>query len=364
MDPAPSPPARAVPLVLTGDAELRTDLLRLCAAAGVTPDLTQDGGPDWSDGPGSVRRRWRSASCVLVGGDVATALAAEGLPRREDVVLVSRQAETSLLWKAAVTLGAAKVVTLPEGQNWLVPWLSDMAEGGRAALVIGVVGARGGAGASTFASALAVRAARRRRACLIDTDPLGGGVELVLGSEDCEGLRWADVAVTHGHVGAAAFRAALPEHREVTVLSWGRGPASPVSAATMRTMLVAAGRSFDVVVIDLPRQPDVAAVEALTACDHLLVVATTDVRSVAAASVLPAVEAGHDVRLVVRTGGAVGPVPESMAASLGITLAGVVPTRRSLARTIDIGLGPPRRGPLAARCDEILDALLSERHVA
>ena len=66
------------------------------------------------------------------------------------------------------------------------PWsdrLADSVEGNHEpARTIGVIGASGGVGASTFAAALGLAAARRGHdALLIDLDTSGGGVELVVG---------------------------------------------------------------------------------------------------------------------------------------------------------------------------------------
>ena len=138
-------------------------------------------------------------------------------------------------------------------------WLADVAEGLASARTLAVVGARGGVGASTFAATLAVRAARRAPTFLLDADPSGGGVELVIGSEHVDGLRWPDVALTDGRITASTLRGALPEHRGVTVLSWSRGPVATVAAATMQSMVAAAARSFRHIVVDLPRTLDAAA---------------------------------------------------------------------------------------------------------
>ncbi len=72
-------------------------------------------------------------------------------------------------------------------------------------------GGRGGAGASVLAGGLAVTAARRGlRTLLIDADPLGGGVDLVLGWESLDGLRWPSLSQASGRVQPAALVDALP----------------------------------------------------------------------------------------------------------------------------------------------------------
>ena len=66
---------------------------------------------------------------------------------------------------------------------------------GTAGLIVGVTGARGGAGASILASMLALTAARQGlRPLLVDGDPLGGGLDLMLGLEQADGLRCSGLA--------------------------------------------------------------------------------------------------------------------------------------------------------------------------
>lgn len=108
------------------------------------------------------------------------------------MVLVGRDQDDSGVWRRAVEIGADHVLMLPDGEQWLVDRIADVAEGiGRPALTVGVLGGRGGAGASTLACALALTSAREgRRTLLVDADPLGGGLDVLLGGEAAEGLRW------------------------------------------------------------------------------------------------------------------------------------------------------------------------------
>jgi hypothetical protein len=61
-----------------------------------------------------------------------------------------------------------------------------------------------------------------------------------------------------------------------------------------------------------------------------------------------------DVRLVVRQG--IGPVtaPETVSDLLSVPLVGSVPTKASVARSIDDGLGIPARGALSRACLALL----------
>ncbi len=356
MDLTPSSPA----VIATRDPELLDQLMRLCAAASVTPDVINQAG--------QLRGLWRTAAVVVVGADLADDITAAGLGRREGVILVAPGAESAELWRRGVTLGADRVVTLPDAQSWLVQRLTEAAEGGgHLARVVAVIGARGGAGASTLAAGLALRvAARGERALLIDADPLGGGIELLLGIEESQGLRWPEVAVTQGRVSAAALRQALPQHDDVVVLSWDRGATAAttiVSAAAMHSMLDTARRGSDWVVVDIPRHLDDAATEALVSAETLLMVCTPDVRAVASGvQMMTALRPlCCDVRVVIRKTGRCDVDAHSVAASLQVPLAGVVPTLRAVEDGINQGIGPLARGRLAGRCDALLDGLVRDR---
>ena len=88
------------------------------------------------------------------------------------------------------------------------------------AQVIVVVGARGGAGASSLAVALAHSSAQEgKRTVLLDADELGGGIDLVLGAEGHRGVRWSELAAVDGELPSQALFDALAVHRGVHFLS-------------------------------------------------------------------------------------------------------------------------------------------------
>jgi secretion/DNA translocation related CpaE-like protein len=347
------------PLVVTADPLLLDDLLRVCAAAGVEPEVAAD--------VGAARRAWPSASLVLVGTDIPRATAEpEALPvqRRPGVLLVGRDLDDGGVWEMAVRLGAEQVLILPDADAELVERVAEAAEGRvREALAVCCIGGRGGAGASTLAAALAVTATRRGLRCLlVDGDPLGGGIDLVLGGEDAVGLRWPELAGTHGRVNGTALRDALPRVNGLTVLSWDRGDVLSIPADAMHTVLRAGRRSNDLVVVDLPRRVDAAAEEALSAGGPTLLVVPAEVRAVAAAARVAAAVAGVtvDLRVVVR-----GPAPSGLSAtliasSLGLPLAGYLPAEPKLAEALERGEPPAHRGrgPLARFCGAVLDEVL------
>ncbi|MEV7557449.1 septum site-determining protein Ssd [Streptomyces sp. NPDC089795] len=351
-------PGGGRPLIITEDPLLLDDLLRLCAAAGadphVHPTVPEPGGAAAADGEAGSAG-WESAPLVLVGDDAARRV--RGAPRRTGVFLVGRDLDDPHVWQRAVEIGAEEVLRLPDSESRLVDRLADVVEGaGRPALAVGVIGGSGGAGASTLACALAVRAARAgERTILIDGDPLGGGMDVLLGGESAEGLRWPDFAASRGRVGAGALEESLPELHDLRVLSWDRGDRVVVPPAAVRSVVAAARRRGGVVVVDLPRRVDEAVAEALAQLDLVLMVVPGELRSVAAAG---RVAAGvrmvaRDVRVVVRGRCPGGLDPESVAGLLGAPLAGEVPVEVGLPGRVAEGEPPGAqgRGSLARFCD-------------
>ncbi|MFJ6758985.1 septum site-determining protein Ssd [Streptomyces sp. NPDC091273] len=355
-------PGGGRPLIITEDPVLLDDLLRLCAAAGAEPHVhhavpgqSGAGGVSGASDGSAGAVGWDSAPLVLVGDDAAGRV--RGAPRRTGVLLVGRDLDDPLVWQRAVEIGAEEVLRLPDAESLLVDRIADVVEGaGRPALAVGVIGGAGGAGASTLACALAVRAARAgERTILIDGDPLGGGMDVLLGGESAEGLRWPDFAASRGRVGAGALEESLPELHALRVLSWDRGDRVVVPPAAMRSVVAAARRRGGVVVVDLPRRVDEAVAEVLAQLDLVLMVVPGELRSVAAAG---RVAAGvrmvaRDVRVVVRGRCPGGLDPEAVAGLLGAPLAGEVPVEVGLPGRVAEGEPPGAqgRGALARFCD-------------
>lgn len=357
-EPVPDPPR---PLILTTDQQLLDELLRLAVAAGVDAEVAAD--------PGAVRRSWRGAPLVLVGSDRAAEVARRDLPRRAGTILVGRDPDDGGVWQQALLIGAEQVAILPDCEGWLAERLADAAEGPRAAgRTVCVIGGRGGAGASTLATALAVTAANRGLpTTLIDGDPLGGGLDFLLGEEHADGFRWPDLAEVRGRVTAAALRRALPAFGPLSLLSWDRGKVLRVPPEAMRVALAAGRRGSELVVVDLPRQhPDLGSPHwcepALVAGGPVLVVVPADVRSVAAAARVVAALEEHatDLRVVVRGPSPADLSPQMIAASLGLPLAGSLRPEPKRASRQERGEPPAlqHRSPLAAFCGRFLDSLM------
>src|SRR6478735_8872169 len=230
------------PLLITRDQSLLDELLRLAAAAGVAPDVAGDAG--------AALRGWGAAPLVLVGAEVA----------------------------------AESVAQLPSSEAWLTETLTDLGDAEPTqGLVVGVTGGSGGAGATTFACALGQVGARSGRAVVVDADPLGPGVDRVLGLEERHGVRWDGLCQTTGRLSARSLREALPRREGLGALTWHAGPPGSLQAFAVREVLSAARRGHDLVVVDLPRTADPLVDEVAARCDRLLVVVVPTVAGVASA---------------------------------------------------------------------------------
>lgn len=341
------------PLLVSGDSDLIDDVLRLAAAAGVEVHLATD--------PEAARGRWALAPLVLVGADRAQALAQARPSRRRDVVLVTRTPGPED-WQRGVVLGVEHVVALPDAERWLIDRLADGGEGAsRDGIVVSVVGAGQGAGASTLAATLALAAASRSlQVLLVDADPLGGGLDVLLGIEEVPGARWADLADTRGRLSASALAQALPRSGGVAVLSWGRDGIAHATPDAMGAVLDAGVRAFDLVLVDLPRGLDAAGEAAVSRTRDVLLVTANHVRAAAAAARVAEVLRSRcsAVSLVVRSHPK-GVDDEALQASLRLPFAGRLPFVSSLAVRADEGEAPSVRDAYGRACGQLLPALVA-----
>jgi secretion/DNA translocation related CpaE-like protein len=355
---APVPSAAGRPLVVADDPDLLDDLVRLAAAACVEVDVAPD--------PTAARLSWASATTVFVDAGLAESCVRARLPRRPRVVLVAGSgaaADDDAVWSLAAQLGSEHVVFLPAAEAWLVDRFSEATAGrGSPGRLVGVLAGRGGGGASVLAAALAVTAVRAGiRTLLVDADPYGGGLDLVLGGEDTAGLRWPDLAGMTGRVSGPALYEALPSVGELCVLSWDRGDLLSVSPAAVDAVLDAGRQSGELVVVDLPRRPDDAAVRVLQAADLVLLVVPAEVRACAAAARVAHAVVPHcrDLRVVIRGPAPAGLRSRDLARVLGLPIAGIMRPERGLAAGLERGEVPGGRGtgPLAELCRKLLASL-------
>ncbi|WP_346621445.1 septum site-determining protein Ssd [Blastococcus montanus] len=354
--PPPSRPPR--PLVVSTDEPLLDEVLRLLAAAGAEPELAT-GGP-------ALRRAHREAPLVLLGADALAAGALRTLPRRPGVVVVAGGELPPAEWAAAVEVGAERVAVLPADEGWLLDRAAAAVRAPvpRGPLVV-VGGACGGAGASTVAAAVALAAPGG--AVLVDADVWGGGLDLLLGAELVEGLRWPGLTGLRGRVAGEALLAALPEVGRVHLLAADRGSATPIPDEALVAVVDAVRATGRAVVVDLPRPgpegPGAGPQGVLADADLAVLVVPARLRSATAARLLVGAPGSpwSSARLVVRA------VPggldaDDVAEVVERPLLGVVPHDRGAVARAERGEPPgaTARSPLGGVARRVLAALPEE----
>lgn len=346
MDPGPTSTAA---LVVSSAPQVREDAQRWCAALGAETVLAAD--------VSQARRTWREAGLVVVGADAASEIAGAGLARRDHVIVVHEGHDEQEAWPAAVALGAVAVVSVREEQAALAA-LTVALDGRGEGAVVSVLGAVGGSGASTFAGCLAGRAAHRgHRSLLADLDPLGGGIDLLLGAEHADGVRWQGLGGADGTLSAGALGKLLPVAHGVSVLTWDRDrPVPPPSQAG--GVVAAAVRGFDVVVADLPRRPDERVDDVLGRSVLTVLLVPEETRALAAArstlAWLDSVAGAVAVLGVARPGGIESGL---LARTLERPVLGRLRRDRNLRTAVEAGRGPLRARRSARAADVVLDLL-------
>ena len=347
-----------LPLIVTAESELLDDLLRLAAAGGSEVDVAAD--------PVAARPRYASAPLVVIGLDQLQPCVRARFPRRSRVIVAARDEAPGSAYATAQLLGAEHVVTLPLAEPWMVDRFAerfDPITGGR---ILAVVGGRGGAGASILAGGLAMTAVRAgHRTLLVDADPLGGGLDLLLGWEDVDGLRWPALAGADGRVDSPALLRALPHRGDLVLLSFDRDELPSVPGEAMAATLDAGRRGRDVIITDLPRQLDDAATLALQAADRALLIVPAELRATAAAARVARTVRMHceDLAVVVR-GPAPGKLrPREVAAALSLPLAGSLRPEPGMCQALERGEAPAGsgKGPLAQLCHRLIGELMGKQ---
>lgn len=196
-----------------------------------------------------------SAPAVVVCD--AQGLDALRVPEKSSLIVVSATEPGPDIWRAALAKGAHSVRSLPEESVTLLDELTALAQQPLAARVIVCMPGSGGAGASSLTARL-VRAATRlgTTPLLIDADPYGGGIDVLVESAHARGARWD--ALTHAGDGAAgAILDSLPVIDGTRVLTFPpahSGAAAPGIDAIARVCR-ALSTETELVVIDAPALP-------------------------------------------------------------------------------------------------------------
>ncbi|MEO5833384.1 MAG: septum site-determining protein Ssd [Nakamurella sp.] len=361
----------ARPLVVTDDEDLLDDLLRIAAAAGVEVDHARHV---------DSRASWRAAPVVLLDARQVRRAVLARLPRRSGVIVVAAAEPDGNVWEHCVLLGVERTVLLPQAEDLLVAMLSDSVHrgpgGGR---VVSVIGARGGAGSSMLAAAVAVAGLRSGAGVVLaDCDPWGAGQDVLLGLETDPGLRWPDLATPAGRVPADALHESLPsvgrgpgtpsgrrwrgpEPGVLSVLSFGRDTDDVPSPDVLTVVLDACRRAGEFAVLDLARAPDPLGDLALESSDLVIVVASADLFACyAGRRVVDRIDAaGARAGLVVRGPSTAGLGADDLARSLELPLIAYMRPQPRLAHDVEHGQAPGAdpRSPLGRAAEAVLAVL-------
>lgn len=290
--------------VISRDLAFTAEVRRLAALAGRTVLVAGQ--------PGDCARVCRNAALVVVDADAADVV--DAAVDMRNVAVVADDPRRISSWELAVRLGARRVLTLPAETAGLLDLIALAGErSGPPGPLIAVAGGSGGAGASVFAVALGWAFAQTGRSTTaVDLDVSGGGLDVLVGLERADGLRWHDLVGARGVVASTSLREQLPTVDGLAVLSVCNGlrfgdesESGLPDRAAMAAVLAAARRGGDVVVADLPRQCDEDIDAVVASCDTLLLVLPAQVRAVSAAACVVRRWRAlcTDIRLVVRADG-------------------------------------------------------------
>ena len=191
------------------------------------------------------------------------------------LIALTEQPPAAEDWRAALEAGARAVRTLPADSADLVADLSRLTNRPAAARVITVTGGCGGAGASSLAARLAGAAARTGTpVALVDADPYGGGLDLLIDAPQLHGAEWQDFTDVGAEAGDS-IRQALPVIDGIHLLTGG----SPDPDTVLRVVeALTAGDGL--VVVDAPLE----VMRALSAVATDPLVITPSTRHAAAAA--------------------------------------------------------------------------------
>jgi hypothetical protein len=199
---------------------------------------------------------------VIVDDHVAADLASRDLPDRGGVLLLGSDLDDATVWSRRETLGATRVVFLPDDCGWLRKLIAIAAR--PEAFTIAVLPARGGAGASTLAVALTIEAVNLGHpAILFDADPLGGGIADLVDPDRLPAPN-------------PAGRTLPGRDTRLLVVSWEQDDIVVMPRDTAPAAIEVARRGADVVIVDCQRYPDETMAYILARADLTLLVTPTD----------------------------------------------------------------------------------------
>lgn len=338
-------------LLLGRDPDTVDHVLALASAAELTVEVVAEAS--------AAALVWSRAAIVVVGTDVLPELNQADLPARPGVVVFGVAGADG--WRHAFQIGAEEVVEPPGTPGWLAERVQHAGEPVATGRVVGVVGCRGGAGASVFACALGIAGVRARlEPYLLDLDPMGCGLGVVLGADSTAGLTWEQVRAGAGRIPARSLQSTVGKVEGMAVLGWSDEGVPDLSAGVAGAVVDTARRCTPITVVDLGRAVSGFQREAMARCDRVFMVVPADVRSVRSAQRMVSRLGPSACEVVVR-----GPNPGGLAGAdvgqaLGLPVLAAVAADRGLEQRLERGEPPGfrRRSPLGRAGDGILKEVL------
>ncbi|HMR49582.1 MAG TPA: hypothetical protein PKE40_09935 [Arachnia sp.] len=289
-------------------------------------------------GMDEISAMWSGAAMRLVAPEMAGRVAGLG-PSPGPAYIVGRQ-EAELV-SASAALGLP-VLALPAGGSRLAEAITQAATArGPSARVIALAGASGGLGTSTLTVALAARAAAGGAVVsVVELDPCGGGLDLLLGAETQRGFRWPDLQHVRGEL--EDLRASLPCVEGIAVLSARHSNYVPLASGAVAAVLASLRRTNDYVFLDL----GLGAAGQPAEVEEFVLLIGADVRSVSAARMRTAMTGARPTRVAVRSGPGRRVPPGKVAEALGLPLLGELRHDDAVPRLAEMGMllaGRPAR---------------------
>ena len=309
---------------------------------------------------------WSAVSLVMV--DAVEALRAPQLPSRSGVVVVARVIDDAATWRALLATGVEHITELPLGAPWLFERMGrslEVGRDGRTGLIV-VTGTAGGVGTSSLAAALASRATHQAAASypsdepgvLVDLDPSGGGLDLMLGAERSPGARWDELAGISGPVDEHVLISALPAADGLPLLGWPTADQVEPDPVAIGHVLDALTRLPQLAVVDAGRGSGPTFQVALARADACVVLVPLRVRAVAAAQRVVRQLSHHVDPLVVVRGPAPGGLTaDDVAEALGIDVVASLGEDRRRAVDEEVGAPAPRSTTWRRASDAVLARL-------
>ena len=223
--------------LISSDERLAEIIGSVAASVGVVVSVVSD--------RSSAEREWSDAQLVLVGQDSAAAAIAWGLGARDQVYVAGHSPQEVVRWSPLL---GASVIVVPQANATLAELLRDGTSQTTRARVVLIGGATGGLGASTLAAGVAGAAVQMGwSSAVVELDPGGGGLDVLLGAERLEGWRWPELASARGVVSGLTDH--LPVMDSVLCVSAGRHPCQ-VGARARSSVVESLAAETDLVVLD------------------------------------------------------------------------------------------------------------------